>query len=115
MLPPLTIRLAHALGDGHLELPSVGMVAISTSCALAYNLDWQHDLLCKYQVHRGGARPVPLVCQYLSPGSEATILLRRDDSARKMLHNLISLAALSGALYVSWKQGWLQLPAIPSR
>lgn len=90
------------------RIPSLGLLGVSLTCALAYDLDWQHDFLCKYQVHRDRTRP-PIVCQYLSPGSEATVLMRRDDSARKILHNIIALAALGTALATVWKAGWLPL------
>eukprot|EP00056_Hartaetosiga_gracilis_P002231 m.51818 g.51818 ORF g.51818 m.51818 type:complete len:166 (+) comp10967_c0_seq1:112-609(+) len=61
---------------------------LSAVCSLWYMADWQFDPLCKYQVAPLGVQ-MPQV-----EAKELTIIERKDDSARKVLHTTIS--AISG-------------------
>ncbi|EGD78747.1 hypothetical protein PTSG_01726 [Salpingoeca rosetta] len=90
-----------------LRIPALGLLGLSVTCALAYDLDWQRDFLCKYQVHKDRSSP-PIVCQFLAPGAEATVLVRRDDSARKVLHNTIAFLALAAATFTAHRAGWIR-------
>eukprot|EP01135_Chromosphaera_perkinsii_P003684 Nk52_evm2s252 gene=Nk52_evmTU2s252 len=88
----------------HLALPA-GIYSIS--CALTYNISWQGDPLCKYQVDWDGLEfyRVPLgKIKSKSP----LILVRKDDSVRKKLHNTFSLGVL---IYCGFKlYRWYKSP-----
>ncbi|XP_078510999.1 transmembrane protein 11, mitochondrial-like isoform X1 [Lissotriton helveticus] len=67
--------------------------AVSVACAALYGVSWQFDPCCKYQVDRSGrqlARIPPGALRTTSP----VILVRRDDTQRKRLHNVIAMTAL---------------------
>jgi len=64
---------------------------VSTISAVSYALTWQGDPLCKYQIDATGnelAAVAPSGLPVLQPG--VTILVRRDDTVRRILHNTIA-------------------------
>lgn len=71
---------------------------VSVLCASVYAISWQNDPCCKYQVDDNMARLEKIVegLQNTSP----VVLVRRDDTRRKKLHNFIAL--LSGII-CAWK------------
>ena len=77
-----------------LPLSSVNLV-----CTTLYDLSWQYDPCCKYQVEHNTRRLEQLQLQTLST-SMPVVLVRRDDKYRKRLHNFLSACVLS---YVGWK------------
>ncbi len=69
---------------------------ISSLSAASYNLSWRGDQLCKYQIDPTGnelAAVAPSSLPVLQPG--VTILVRRDDSVRRILHNSVALLSLA--------------------
>jgi len=75
------------------------LFTINTLSVLFYNMSWQFDPCCKYQVERNESRLEQLHLQTLATTSPV-VLVHRDDKYRKRLHNYISMAVLT---YVSWK------------
>ncbi|KAL4240597.1 Transmembrane protein 11 [Mactra antiquata] len=67
---------------------------VSVLCASVYAISWQNDPCCKYQVDDSVERLEKVIggLQNLSP----VVLVRRDDTRRKKLHNFIAL--LSGII-----------------
>eukprot|EP01137_Pigoraptor_chileana_P017992 Opistho-2@76823 len=68
---------------------------MSVSSVLVYDLSWRTDPCCKYQVDWDGTEFQNLPIERLRNKSPV-VLVRRDDSARKVLHNTV---ATSAALY----------------
>lgn len=79
----------------------------SILCSGVYAISWQYDPCCKYQVEKDlrnlDKYNIPL---YKLTSTDPVVLVRRDDSRRKILQNLISLAAFSvcGWKFYSWFQ-----------
>ena len=71
----------------------------SLVCAGVYAVSWQFDPCCKYQVEYDSSQLQKLPLHNLT-SSSPVVLVRRDDTRRKILHNTIALAA--GA-YCSWQ------------
>lgn len=63
-------------------------------CAGVYMVSWQYDPCCKYQVETDLRRLEKIPLHKLS-SSSPVILVRKDDSRRKILHNTIALAAIT--------------------
>lgn len=75
------------------------MCALSTVCAGVYMISWQFDPCCKYQVEYDTKRLQKLPLQKLT-SSSPVVLMRRDDTRRKVLHSTVSLL---GTAYCVWK------------
>lgn len=71
----------------------------SIVCAGVYTVSWQFDPCCKYQVEYNSHRLQRLPLHNLT-SSSPVVLVRKDDTRRKILHNL--LAGLSTA-YCAWR------------
>lgn len=78
---------------------SAPLCGISLTCAGIYAISWQFDPCCKYQVEHDVKRLQKLPLHQLT-SSSPVVLLRRDDSKRKALHNLFSLSATA---LCAWK------------
>ncbi|XP_073458763.1 transmembrane protein 11, mitochondrial-like isoform X1 [Aquarana catesbeiana] len=67
--------------------------ALSVACAALYSVSWQSDPCCHYQVDLSGQK-----LALLPPGtlrtSSPVVLVRKEDTQRKRLHNFIALTAL---------------------
>lgn len=68
---------------------------LSVICAGVYAISWQFDPCCKYQVETN-MNKVPKLPLHSLSSSTPVILIRKDDTRRKILHNTISL--ISGAV-----------------
>lgn len=77
---------------------------ISIVCAGVYAISWQYDPCCKYQVEDN----VPKLERILGSLNSVTpvVLVRRDDTRRKKLHNLI--AFISGIICAYKFYKWLK-------
>ncbi|PNF35181.1 Transmembrane protein 11, mitochondrial [Cryptotermes secundus] len=75
--------------------------ALSLLCTGLYTISWQFDPCCQYQVERDPRRlsKLPLLGS-LTPRSPVVVLVRRDDSRRKILHTSVSLIA---AAFCAWR------------
>ena len=81
---------------------SLGMVSIV--CSGVYTISWQTDPCCKYQVEDN----VPKIERLLNnlSSTRPVVLVRKDDSRRKVLHNIVALFA---GLFCAWKAyNWLK-------
>ncbi|XP_052784257.1 transmembrane protein 11, mitochondrial-like [Mya arenaria] len=76
------------------DIASLVCGAVSVSCASVYALSWQRDPMCKYQKTMN-LSDLEHVVQSLN-SVNPVVLIRRDDSRRKKLHNVF--AVLSGIL-----------------
>lgn len=63
-------------------------------CAGVYMVSWQFDPCCKYQVETDVRKMEKLPLHKLS-SSSPVILVRKDDTRRKVLHNSVALAAVT--------------------
>lgn len=75
------------------------MCFLSTVCAGVYMISWQFDPCCKYQVEYDTKRLQKLPLQKLT-SSSPVVLMRRDDTRRKILHTTVAFA---GTAYCVWK------------
>ena len=78
---------------------------LSVICAGIYAISWQFDPCCKYQVEHNISKldKVPL---HNLTSNTPVVLVRKNDNARKFLHNL--LAAVAGG-YCAWTiYSWLK-------
>lgn len=75
--------------------------ALSLLCTGVYTISWQFDPCCQYQVERDPRRlsKFPLLST-LTPASPVVVLVRRDNSRRKILHTSVSLIA---AAFCAWR------------
>uniref|UniRef100_A0A7M5XE38 Uncharacterized protein n=1 Tax=Clytia hemisphaerica TaxID=252671 RepID=A0A7M5XE38_9CNID len=80
----------------------VPLFSLNTLCTLLYNLSWQFDPCCKYQIEKDDNRLEQLHLETLATTSPV-VLVHRDDKYRKRLHNIISVLVLS---YAGWKCFW---------
>ena len=69
------------------------------SCAFVYNISWQYDPCCKYQVDWYGDEIARVPSHELSTRSPV-VLVRRNDIYRKVLHTSLSLVICS---YFIWR------------
>lgn len=74
----------------------------SIVCAGVYLISWQLDPCCKYQVETDIGRIERLPLHKLA-SSSPVILIRKDDTRRKILHNALALTALSICCYKMYK------------
>jgi len=65
---------------------------ISVCCAATYSCSWQYDPACKYQVDTKGNYLHRIPLDQLSSAAPI-VLIRRDDTVRKKLHNTVATAA----------------------
>ncbi|KAL8576666.1 hypothetical protein ACOMHN_025141 [Nucella lapillus] len=65
---------------------------LSVMCAGVYAISWQFDPCCKYQVETN-LNKVPKLPLHSLTTTTPVILVRKDDSRRKFLHNTVSLVA----------------------
>lgn len=73
---------------------------LSVLCSGLYTVSWQFDPCCKYQVERNHQNlPKMPILQSVSSTSPV-VLVRRDDSRRKILHSSVSVMA---ALFCIWR------------
>ena len=75
------------------------MCFLSTVCAGVYMISWQFDPCCKYQVEYETKRLQKLPLQKLT-SSSPVVLMRRDDTLRKILHTTVAFGATA---YCVWK------------
>lgn len=71
----------------HISLPFSG---INLLCMTLYNVSWQHDPCCKYQIEGNTDQLEHLQLQTLTSTSPV-ILVRRDDKYRKRMHNMFAV------------------------
>ncbi|XP_072282452.1 transmembrane protein 11, mitochondrial-like isoform X2 [Pyxicephalus adspersus] len=87
LLTPLSLPSSSAL---YLGLPAG---ALSVACAALYGVSWQSDPCCHYQVDLSG-RELALLPPGTLRTSSPVVLVRKEDTHRKRLHNFIALTAL---------------------
>ncbi|MCL4116901.1 UNVERIFIED_CONTAM: hypothetical protein GTU68_042117, partial [Idotea baltica] len=75
-------------------LACVPLGTLSLFSTGVYTASWQFDPCCKYQVEYDSTRLSSLPLESLSSASPV-VLMRKDDSKRKILHCLVSLSAAS--------------------
>lgn len=77
---------------------------ISVFCASVYAISWQYDPCCKYQVEDN----VPKLEKIIGSMSSVSpvVIVRRDDSRRKKLHNIIAI--ISGIICAYRFYKWLK-------
>ena len=80
-------------------LAAIPLGFCSVVCAGVYAVSWQFDPCCKYQVESDTSKLQTLPLQNLTSTSPV-VLIRRDDSRRKLLHNFI---AVLGTSFCAWK------------
>ncbi|XP_072044153.1 transmembrane protein 11, mitochondrial-like [Amphiura filiformis] len=74
------------------------MGAVSVICAALYDVSWQFDPCCKYQVEYDAANLSRLPLHKLT-SSTPVVLVRKDDKYRKAFHNLFAGIALMYLAY----------------
>ena len=72
---------------------------VGFSCAVFYDLSWQFDPCCQYQVDYRGEELTHIPSHELNSRSPV-VLVRRNDVYRKILHTTLALAV---AAYFSWR------------
>ncbi|KAK7507998.1 hypothetical protein BaRGS_00000963 [Batillaria attramentaria] len=75
---------------------------VSVMCAGVYAISWQFDPCCKYQVETN-MNKVPKLPLHSLTTTTPVILVRKDDSRRKFLHNTVSLIAGAVCAYKLYK------------
>ncbi|KAF0310477.1 Transmembrane protein 11-A, mitochondrial [Amphibalanus amphitrite] len=73
---------------------SVPCAGLSLFCTALYTISWQFDPCCKYQVEHDASKLLKLPLHSLSSGSPV-VLVRRDDSSRKLLHCTVTALAVT--------------------
>ena len=81
--------------DAPFERTLLPLCAASAGCCLLYDLFWQRDPLCKYQIDSHGDRMVDVPSDMIKDGTSYVLLIRRDDSARKVLQRTIALGVVA--------------------
>ncbi|CAD5125916.1 DgyrCDS14098 [Dimorphilus gyrociliatus] len=71
---------------------------VSFVCAGLYMASWQYDPCCKYQVEKDSRKLQKLPLHHLTSNAPV-VLVRKDDSRRKILHTTIAIAAVSFSAY----------------
>lgn len=64
----------------------------SLLCATIYAVSWQYDPCCKYQVETDPTK-LDQILAFDSLSSSPVVLVRKDDTRRKILHNTIAIAS----------------------
>lgn len=70
------------------------LAMLSTLCTGLYSISWQFDPCCKYQVESDPKQLNQLALQSLN-NSSPVVLVRRDDTRRKVLHTAVTIACLA--------------------
>jgi predicted dienelactone hydrolase len=84
------------------------LASLSLCCGLSYNVFWHGDPLCQYQVARDGSDLDQVsVAALPAEADDLTVLQRRDDRVRRVLHNSLMLSATFYALYKLRQKGLL--------
>jgi len=89
-----------------LNWPDCGLIHMSfgfTSviCAGVYAISWQFDPCCKYQIESNSERIKERLSYVQNLNSSSpVVLVRRDDTRRKLLHNVLALSSIG---FTSWK------------
>ncbi|XP_023230590.1 transmembrane protein 11, mitochondrial-like [Centruroides sculpturatus] len=78
------------------------MGCVSFFCSGLYGVSWQFDPCCKYQVEYNSKKLARLPLHTLNSTSPV-VLVRRDDSRRKLLHTTISLIAVAHCAWLIYK------------
>lgn len=81
---------------------STPLAGISTICTGLYMISWQFDACCKYQVETDISKLSKLPLQTLTSMSPI-VLVHRDDSRRKILHSVVTIAAIALCSYRLYK------------
>lgn len=68
-------------------------------CAGFYDVSWQFDPCCKYQVDRHG-RDLARIPSHELHSRTPIVLVRKNDQYRKLLHNSLSLVVVA---YLGWQ------------
>lgn len=92
---------------GGLFWPNRGIVFLpmgftSVVCAGVYAISWQFDPCCKYQVEYDLMK-VPKIPLHSLTTTTPVVLVRKDDYRRKVLQNILAIAAGSFCLYKIYK------------
>ncbi|KJE98121.1 hypothetical protein CAOG_008137 [Capsaspora owczarzaki ATCC 30864] len=66
---------------------------ISVTCALFYDLSWRTDPCCKYQVVDWNGLEFQNIPLERLQSTNPVVLVRRDDTIRKRLHNIVSFSS----------------------
>jgi len=79
--------------------PQAPLSIISTLCTGLYTACWQFDHCVKYQVEKDIRKLTRLPILGALTGSSPVVLVRKEDTKRKILHCTVSLAAASLCIY----------------
>ncbi|XP_002165461.1 transmembrane protein 11, mitochondrial [Hydra vulgaris] len=77
----------------------IPLSSVNILCTTLYDLSWQFDPCCKYQIELNARKIEQLQSQTLSSATPL-ILVYKDDKYRKRLHNILSCCILAT---ISWK------------
>ena len=84
----------------HVFLP---LGVISFTSASMYNAFWQFDPCCKYQVEINVNRLHKLPLHSITT-TTPVVLVRKDDTRRKLLHNMVSMLSAGVSVYKFYKE-----------
>lgn len=82
-----------------LSFTVVPLGVLGSCCAALYDVSWQFDPCCKYQVDHGG-KELSHVPSHELHSQSPVVLVLRNDKYRKRLHNSLALAVVA---VLSWK------------
>ena len=71
------------------QLAVLPLGATALTCVTLYDLSWSSDPICKYQRDANPSSLSQVPSSSLNPSGQYVVFVRRDDSARKTLHNTI--------------------------
>lgn len=81
------------------KFTAVPLGVFALCCAGLYDLSWQFDPCCKYQVDYQGTE-LPSIPTHELRSRSPVVLVQRNDKYRKMLHNTLALAVMA---YLGWQ------------
>ncbi|CAG9854362.1 unnamed protein product [Phyllotreta striolata] len=79
--------------------PQAPLSILSTLCAGLYTASWQFDHCVKYQVEKDIRRLARMPILGALTASSPVVLVRKDDTKRKILHSSVALIAASLCVY----------------
>ncbi|CAH1183525.1 unnamed protein product [Phaedon cochleariae] len=79
--------------------PQAPLSILSTLCTGLYTASWQFDHCVKYQVERDPRKLARLPILGALTAASPVVLVRKDDTKRKILHCTVSLAAAGLCIY----------------
>ncbi|KAG5888248.1 hypothetical protein JTB14_027930 [Gonioctena quinquepunctata] len=79
--------------------PQAPMSFLSTLCTGLYTASWQFDHCVKYQVERDPRKLARLPILGALSATSPVVLVRKDDTKRKILHCTVSLTAAAFCIY----------------